>query len=439
MLSFENSMSKNIFIGIFIISSGIAQAQFKNIKLDQGDPNNRAAEPSIAVNITNPLNIVAASAQNNVYQTTDGGVTWKKSALSSSLGVLGNPHVLSDFKGNFFYFHLSDPTGKNGDSEEVLDRIVVQESNDGGSNWNEGVSIGLNPPKDQNKERAIADRKGNMYVTWTQFDNYESNEKGCQSNILLSTSSNGKKWSKPVTISQNAGDCKNDDNTTEGAMATASADGSRVFIAWAHQNKILFDRSFDSGKTWLMNDIEIADQPGGWAMNIPGIKKCNGLPVLVSDNTKKGKMSGALYLVWADQHNGENDTDIWFIRSMNFGDNWTQPLRINNDGKGKHQFLPWMTVDPSNGHIYILYYDRRAHDDLQTDVYLAYSTDSGASFKNVKISETPFTPNAEISFGDYINISASQGIITPIWTRVDNGQTSVWTAIIKQEELEKVK
>lgn len=430
-----------ILLSLFLILSFIqnTEAQFKNILLDPGSPDSRTCEPSIAINLDNPKNIVAASVLNNVYYTSNGGLSWKKSKLSSPLGVWGDPVVISDFKGNFYYFHLSDPTGKNWASEEILDRIVVQESNDEGDTWSEGASIGFNHPKDQDKEWAVVDRKGNMYVTWTQFDKYGSDDPSCQSNILLSSSSNGKKWSKPIQISQTHGDCKDDDNTTEGAVPAVTADGSKVFVAWANQNKIFIDRSFDGGKTWLTNDLAIAEQPGGWAMNIPGINRCNGMPVLVCDNTKSGQMSGALYIVWADQRNGENDTDIWFMRSMNYGDNWTQPERINNDGQGKHQFLPWMTVDPATGHLYIIYYDRREYDDLQTDVYLAYSTNGGASFRNVKISEKPFVPNAEVFFGDYTNISASQGFIAPIWTRMENGQTSIWTAVIKHKELESAK
>lgn len=431
---------KKIFVLFFLLFwLGQAEAQFKNILLDPGGPDNRASKPSIAISLKDPNIIVAASVRNNVYYTSNGGLSWQKSKLTSPLGVWGGPVVISDFKGNFFYFHLSDPTGKNWDSEEILDRIVVQESNDNGATWSEGAAIGFNHPKDQDKERAIADRKGNMYVTWTQFDKYGSDDPGCQSNILLSSSTNGKKWSKPIQISQTPGDCKDDDNTTEGAVPAVSADGGQVFVAWANQGKIFLDRSFDGGKTWLKNDIEIAKQTGGWSLKIPGLDRCNSMPVLVCDNTKKGRLSGALYLVWADQLNGENDTDIWFTRSMNFGDNWTQPQRINNDDPGKHQFLPWMTVDPTTGNIYIIYYDRRNYDDLQTDVYLAYSMDGGMNFKNVKISEKSFVPDAEVFFGDYTNISASQGVIAPIWTRMDNKQTSVWTTLIKQEELDKIK
>ena len=109
-------------------------------------------------------------------------------------------------------------------------------------------------------------------------------------------------------------------------------------------------------------------------------------------------------------------------------------MRVNKDTARAHQFLPWMTVDQSTGYIYAMYYDRRNFDDNRTDVYLAYSTD-GSTFTEVRISESPFVPTAENFFGDYTNISASDGIITPIWTRMDEGKTSIWTTIIKQEEL----
>ena len=94
-----------------------------------------------------------------------------------------------------------------------------------------------------------------------------------------------------------------------------------------------------------------------------------------------------------------------------------------------------MAVDQTNGNVYIVYYDRRSYDDLQTDVYLAYSTDGGNTFVEKKISESPFVPEDSKPFSTYINIAAHAGIITPIWTRMDNGKTSVWMTVIKQEEL----
>lgn len=418
-----------------VISVHTAVGQFKNIMLDEQNGTGRfVCEPTIAINPRDPDNIVAGSVLDNVYYTKDGGVTWTKAKLVSPFGVYGDPSLIADSRGNFYYFHLSDPTGGTGGYEtEKLDRIVVQKSTDGGETWSEGESIGLNHPKDQDKEWATTDTHGNLYVSWTQFDTYGDSDPGCHSNILFSMSKSGKKWTEPVVISATPGDCLDGDSTTEGAVPTVTIDG-KVFVAWSNQGRIFLDRSFNGGDRWLMNDIEVAGQAGGWDMNIPGHDRCNGMPVLMTDKSKS-PYRGSLYLVWADQRNGEGDTDIWFTRSLNFGDNWATPERVNDDGAGKHQYLPWMAVDPSTGYIYIVYYDRRNYDDNQTDVYLAWSVDGGASFKNKKISEKPFIPQDDKFFGDYNNISAQDGIITPIWTRMDNGKTSVWTAIIRHEDL----
>ena len=428
---------KGLLLFFLMVNAFPGAGQFKNILLDEQTENHPfVCEPTIAINPNDPDNMVAGSVLDNFYYTKDGGKTWQNGKLTSPFGVYGDPVVVADARGNFYYLHLSDPTGgKGGYETEKLDRIVVQKSSDGGETWSPGESVGFNHPKDQDKAWATTDRKGNLYVTWTQFDKYGDPSAGCNSNILFSMTKNGKKWSEPVNISQVPGNCLDDDNTAEGAVPVVTSDG-KVFIAWSNHGKIFLDRSFNGGSLWLTNDIVVAEQPGGWDLSIPGHDRCNGMPVLMTDNSKN-PFRGSLYLVWADQRNGGEDTDIWFTRSHNFGDNWSLPTRINDDGKGKHQYLPWMAVDQATGYLYIVYYDRRNYDDNQTDVYLAYSVDGGSSFKNVLISEKPFTPQSDRFFGDYNNISAHNGIIAPIWTRMENGKTSIWTAIFRHEELPK--
>ena len=424
-----------MLICLVLVCAGPVAGQFKNIMIDEQEENRPfVCEPTIAINPRHPNNIVAGSVLDNVYYTKDAGDTWTKATLTSPFGVYGDPVVVADSKGNFYYLHLSDPTGgKGGYDTEKLDRIVIQKSEDGGGTWSPGEFMGLNHPKDQDKQWAAVDQRGNVYVTWTQFDKYADPSPDCHSTILFSMSKNGKKWSEPVTISQLSGNCIDDDNTAEGAVPAVTDDG-KVFVAWSNGGKIYLDRSFNGGDLWLSNDIEVTEQHGGWDIKIPGHDRSNGMPVLLADNSKS-HYRRSLYLVWADQKNGENDTDIWFSRSHNFGDNWSLPMRVNDDAPGKHQYLPWMAVDEKTGIIYIVFYDRRNHADNQTDVYLAYSTNGGASFVNVKISEKPFTPEDNKFFGDYNNISAHDGVIAPIWTRMEGGKTSIWTAIIKQADL----
>ena len=165
--------------------------------------------------------------------------------------------------------------------------------------------------------------------------------------------------------------------------------------------KIYFDRSTDGGVTWLKKDVEVADQPGGWHPNVPGFGKATGAPVSGCD-ISYGEHHGTIYVNWSDQRNGENDTDIWLAKSTDKGDSWSEPIRVNDDEvvmMGRHQCYNWMAVDPITGHIYVVFYDRRNHSDLKTDVYLAISIDGGASFTNEIISEKPFEANADIYMG----------------------------------------
>ncbi|MGE0587469.1 MAG: sialidase family protein [Cyclobacteriaceae bacterium] len=428
-------MRKRLTVLLLVLVQIQALAQFKNIKLAEEKEGDRSmVEPSITVNPKDPKNIVAAYSLDRIKFTKDGGQNWEEVTVTSPYGVYGDVVLESDPKGTIYFFHLSDPSGKGRSDEAWLDRIVSHRSDDGGKTWDEGRSIGHNPPKDQDKPwAAIHPKKGNVVVTWTQFDKYGLQDPACQSNILFSTSSNGKKWSDAIQLSQNPGDCIDDDNTTEGAVPAISNDG-KIFVVWSNAGTLYLDRSYDDGGMWLRNDIPIAKQEGGWNMKIPGLGRANGMPIIKVDNSTS-KFHNALYVLWADQGNGEDDTDVWFMRSTNWGDNWSAPARVNKEETKSHQFLPWMTVDQTTGYIYVVYYDRRDYSDNQTDVYLAYSTDGGYNFTEVKISESAFVPTEDHFFGDYTNISAHGGIIAPIWARMDNGKTSIWTAIIKESDL----
>ena len=430
----SSTMGRILLVLLLIPNLGFSQ--FKNIVLsDQSEGKYPPLEPSVVINPNNPKNIVVGIALDRAVYTTDGGLTWKESILKSAYGVFGDPALTADSKGNIYYFHLTDPSYKGRSSDEWLDRISCQKSTDNGATWGPASFSGLNPPKDNDKPwPAHHPKKDFLVMAWTQFDKYGSKDTSCHTNILFSRSTTkGDKWSDPVRVNKTSGDCIDNDFTVMGASPTVSFD-DKIFVVWAHQGNIYLDRSFDEGKTWLKNDMVIAKQMGGWDISIPGLGRCNGLPIAVVDNSNS-PFRGSLYVAWSDQRNGEGDTDIWMTRSANRGDNWSVPVKVNPDGAGKHQFLPWMTVDQTTGIVYIVYYDRRNYNDNQTDVYLAWSLDGGNKFSEIKISETPFVPDETKFFGDYTNISAHKGIIAPVWTRMDDGKTKVLTSIIKQEDL----
>jgi hypothetical protein len=415
-------------------STAAAPTKFQNVKIAVSQPGSSLGpcEPTICINPANPKNVAAGAILDAYYWSEDGGANWVSGKLKSPHGVFGDPVLVADPQGNFYYAHLSDPEGKQWGSPKLLDRIVIQKSTDGGKTWSDGAFCGQNHPKDQDKHWLAVDPKSSaLYCTWTEFDKYDSKDTlKDHSRILFSKSTDGGvTWDKGLKINQFDGDCLDDDNTVEGAVPTVGPNGE-VYVAWAWKDKIWFDRSFDGGKTWLDKDVVVADQPGGWTYNVLGISRCNGLPIADCDRSGK-EHTGTVYVNWSDHRNGEDDTDIFVSKSTDKGQTWSKPVRVNNDAPGKEQFLTWMTVDQVTGYVYCVFYDRRAYDDKKTDVYLAVSRDGGVTFENMKISETPFDPNKFTFFGDYNHISAHNGMVRPIWTRLEQGVLSVWTALVE--------
>ena len=146
--------------------------------------------------------------------------------------------MINDYKGNFYYFHLSD--FKNG---TWIDRIVAQKSSNKGKKWKLDTYMGKNGIKAQDKEWGVVDKQnGNIYVTWTQFDKYESKLPEDKSLILFSKSINeGKSWSTPTVLSKYAGDCLDNDNTVEGAVPCVGINGE-VNVAWAGPKGLVFNQ-----------------------------------------------------------------------------------------------------------------------------------------------------------------------------------------------------
>ena len=398
-------------------------AQYQNIVIDAlGSPE----EPSIMMNPKNPQQLVAGSNINNYYYSEDGGFSWVKGNLVSPVnGVWGDPCIIVDTAGSFYYFHLANPP-----QGSWIDRIVIQKFDFTTYSWTDGTYTGLNGNKAQDKAWAVVDSaNNNIYVTWTQFDNYGSGNPADSSIILFSKSEDaGETWSTPLRINKVAGDCQDSDNTVEGAVPAVGPNGE-LYVAWAGPEGIVFDRSLDEGNTWLNEDIFVSDQPGGWDYAIPGIYRANGLPVTCCD-LSNSPYRGTIYVNWTDHRNGDNDTDVWIAKSTDGGNTWSDPIRVNDDPPGKEQFFTWMTIDGANGNVYVVFYDRRNYNDNNTDVYIARSVDGGETFQNIKISESPFLPYSGVFFGDYTNITAYDGMVRPIWARLQNGNLSVLSAIV---------
>ena len=342
-----------ILIIIVTVAHFSLTAQFQNIKIPipkKATYYYSQVEPSIYINPNNTNEVIAGSVLNDYYFSVDGGINWtSKSIKSKKSGVHGDPCMLIDDEGNYYYFHLS-----NVDGETLVGGIVCQRSKTIKGKFNkEGHTI-ING-KFHDKEWVAFDKDNNqIYMTWTQFDEYDSKDPEKRSNILFSKSKDfGMTWTDPIDISSNDGDCLDDDFTAEGAVPTVGPNGE-IYVCWALKSKIYFNYSLDYGVTWLDQEIEIGNQIEGWALDIPGIYRCNGMPVTICD-ISESPYKGTIYVNWADQRNGKTNTDIWLKKSSDGGKTWSSDIRVNTDDSQHHQFLTWMTIDQSTGYLYIVY------------------------------------------------------------------------------------
>jgi hypothetical protein len=418
--------SSAVFLFLSLLTAvSHAQSPFPNVMVsDIENPN----ETSIFVNPKNTKQIIAGANLNSFYFSFDGGLNWNRNPMTSTLGVYGDPCLVIDTAGVFYFLHLSYPS-----PTEWLDRIVCQRSLNNGLSWNEGYGIGKNDPKEQDKEWACVNPFNNqIYVSWTQFDSYGSTNPAKKSNIMFSRSDDqGITWSQALQINEVPGNCVDSDSTVEGAVPAVGPQG-QIYVAWAGPEGLIFDRSADGGLTWLDHDIKVCDIPGGWDYGVPGIYRANGLPVTCTD-LSTGPHRGNIYINWTDERSSsgnQQDLDVWLVKSTDGGTTWSAPKRVNDDAPGKQQFFTWMAVDQVTGYLWFVFYDRRNYDDNRTDVYMAVSKDGGETFENFRVSESPFIPNSNVFFGDYTGVSVHNNVVRPIWTRLDTSVLSAWTAIL---------
>jgi hypothetical protein len=394
-------------------ASGQAQWTVTRITAAEGREN-WACEPSVALD-PNGKGVYLGNVLNQLHRNSLNGAptAWDRgTALTSSMGVYGDPILAHDYQGRLYYLHLADPSGQGRAGETWLDRIVIQWSDDQGKTWSDGAGIGHNPPKDQDKEGiAIDPASGTLNVSWTEFDGYGRTEPEFKSRIRFSQSyDRGETWSPAVTVSRQEGNCLDGDETPEGAIPVADPTGG-VAVVWSYRDTIWMNRSDDDGAmTWMPVDRPIALQRGGWAHEIPALGRANGMPISYF------APNGTWHLIYGEQ----DSTKSWVSHatSTDRGENWSQPSRLPVPDSIRHHFMPWFAIDASNGALHVLAYGQTA--SMRTQAWVHRSDDGGTSWSATALS-TPFTPTPKRFFGDYSGIAARNGDVHAVWTEQREG------------------
>ena len=396
------------------------------------------AEVTIAINPKNPDNLVAASFQTGrpprpragsyYYLSMDGGKTWKSTPVENPKGLTqGDDVVYFGSDGSVYHAHLSFVGIRVPRPQRAENGILVEASKDGGLTWNESVPAinhinSVTPFED--KPGIVVDNapdsphKGNVYLAWTRFDVYGSRDPECHSQIYFTRSTDGgKTFSMPFRISDNGGDCIDSDNTVEGAVPAVGPKGE-VYIVWAGPLGLIAKKSLDGGLTFSKDRV-MDSMPGGWDFSVAGLNRANGMPVTGVD-LSRGPNKGTLYVNWIDARNG--DPDVFVSSSRDGGETWSAPIRVNDDPlkNGKVQFFTWMSVDPADGAVNVVFYDRRDTSGASTKLIMARSIDGGRTFVNHQIDQPAFVCDPSVFFGDYSNISAYNGRVVPIFMHFVN-------------------
>jgi len=180
-------------------------------------------------------------------------------------------------------------------------------------------------------------------------------------------------------------------------------------------------------------------------------------PGLAWDRTG-GPHVGRVYLIYTKEIQNESDnTDIFVQFSDDNGSTWSPGVRVNNDSTVNSQFLPKIALDQTTGNIAMVWYDAR--NDLgsggsgdtdglpNTDAHFwgAFSTNGGVSFgPNLRISAG--TSNSHdsgngIDYGDYSGLAFYGGVAHPAWSDNSNStgtnpdgslhQLDIYTAAVR--------
>lgn len=394
-------------------------------------------EPSIAVDPNHPDNVVAAYQDNaHIAYSTDAGKTWTaENVESKEYRVSGDVSVTYDNQGHAFLCYIAfDKLGTFSYWGHKANRngIYIKRSMDGGKTWNEKeIAVSAQPQQPgipfEDKPYIVADNTkgrytGNLYIGWTRWTLTNSEL------LFVRSTDDGKTWSKPIEIDNGPGLPRDDNGALEGFAGAVGPDGT-IYAVWGDGRNIVLVTSKDGGQSFSKTRNIIETAPIMFGVN--AVARANGFPQIGID-PRGARKGGRLYVTWSDYRNG--DVDVFCSTSDDHGKTWSPAVRVNNDAQhnGDDQFFQWMAVDPSNGSVNVVFYDRRGDpENRKQTVTLARSTDGGRIFQNYGWNPEAFDAQG-VFMGDYTGIAALDGRVYGVWTvkpgaREGNGARSEQT------------
>jgi hypothetical protein len=395
------------------------------------------SETSIATKPGDTAKVVAGSNEIDRlpmrgYFSSDSGKTYGGVDLplpdpikSNGFDFGSDPGVAWDAFGNVYYSYIVVFFSAGG--AVAGSELAVARSSDNGHSWtptywnfeNGGAKFNDKPMITVDNNRT-SPYFGTVYVAWDTTNGGQG--KPSTTGVVVSRSTDhGVTFSAPVFASDTHGGPR----FGIGADPFVAPNGT-LHVAWHDQsNAIVESSSSDGGQTFGATRV-IAPTKIAFDIAAPA-ESTRGVLIYPSCDSDRstGPNRGSLYCVWEDQTNTADGLDVFSSRSVDGGQTWSTPLRVNDDASGaaNDQFYQWLSVDASDGSLNVSFYDTRLDPThLSTNVFYARSTNAGLSFlPNVRVTdastnETCCGAQLGDQYGDYEGMSAVNGIVRPVWT-----------------------
>ncbi|MBI3257916.1 MAG: exo-alpha-sialidase [Ignavibacteriae bacterium] len=442
-----------------ILSAEENVSAFINVNLITNENNDFPVqnESSIAINPTNPLNIIASAVDYRggssawAYISFDGGKSWADTNLGKpdSMTTAGNdPSVAFANDGTAYlcYGAFGDRSGAN-----PANGVYISITSDGGKTWKRHIPIISHFGKQtadsvfEDKYYVVVDNSPTspyykrLYIPWKRVTARDS----ATQIVLTHSDDKGLTWSKPINVSERLSGSSEDTTFGQSFPLTISGKDGTVYSIWNYGPKhgIGFAKSTDGGTTFTSPRIIQTYKPLGIARKIPegirhtlkGVVRAESYPSMVCDIDSIHP--NWLYLCWA----ADETPNVYFSRSTDKGETWSTPKIVHSDTTND-QFWSWIAIDRTNGDLAIMYADSRDDkNNLLSNCYVSYSSDAGDTWYDHRVADegsdlrrNPFQGNAFA--GDYAGCAFHNGMIYPSWVDMRNATTGVdddvYTALV---------
>jgi hypothetical protein len=416
-------------LAIALALTGLAAAAPLPTNIDSSVLAGNEAEDAIAVNPTNPSNVVTMSSLSDavaglsVNVTFDSGTTWSRRVIGSStsdpLGdICCDQQLAWDHFGNLWMTYLLN---SNGD-------VLVALSTDGGLSFTKVADVVTN-----SDQPSIAVGADSVWVSYSFFPGKQMQAFGAHVTGLGQFGT----FTAPENV-PSPGSNGDYGDTAVGpngqVMLTYQKSlngkgGTDIYTAVDPDglDPAGFNRPLLTAHSHVGGFDPIPAQPD---------RTIDAEPNLAWDRSG-GPHNGRVYLVWVTNPTNQSDnTDIELQHSDDNGATWSSPVKLNDDHTTNSQYDPAIALDQTTGNVAVSWYDTRSdlgtggsgdtdgipNDDFQ--IWGTDSTDGGANFApNFRISSGTSSAVAANSFfdiGDYTHAAFVAGTFWPAWSDNSN-------------------